>query len=103
MEELESDGGIEDLEENGRWRPSWCVARQRVAIIIPYADRERHLRIFLRHMHPFLQRQLIDYSIFVIEQVYTALTCPRERKSVLKTGCVVGSGLKTGSVMGSKN
>ena len=40
-----------------------------VAIIIPYRKRYGQLKIFLRHMHPMLKRQLLDYRIMVIEQV----------------------------------
>ena len=32
-----------------------------VAIIVPYRDRDSHLRIFLRHIHPILMRQNILY------------------------------------------
>ena len=53
----------------GRWVPRWCVPRQRVAIIVPFRDRESHLGVFLNVLHPFLQRQLVDYAIFVVEQV----------------------------------
>ena len=53
----------------GQWRPLGCISRHRVAIIIPYRDREEHLRIFLNHMHPFLQKQQLDYSIYIVEQV----------------------------------
>jgi len=53
----------------GRWKPTGCRARQRVAIIVPYRDREQHLQLFLRHMHPVLQRQMLEYRIFVVEQV----------------------------------
>ncbi|XP_055940432.1 beta-1,4-galactosyltransferase 4-like isoform X1 [Argiope bruennichi] len=52
----------------GRWFPKHCSAWQRVAIIIPYRDRKKHLDIFLQNMHPFLQAQQLDYGIFVIEQ-----------------------------------
>ena len=31
-------------------------------------DRQQHLHLFLRHMHPLLQRQQLDYQIFVVEQ-----------------------------------
>ena len=55
----------------GRWSPAECQARTRVAIIVPCRDREGHLKVFLAHMHPILQRQLLDYQIFVVEQVYT--------------------------------
>ncbi len=58
-----------ELLKGGRWHPQSCVARDRVAIIIPYRDRDEHLRIFLAHIHPFLQKQLIDYTIFIVEQV----------------------------------
>ena len=58
-----------ELEYGGSWRPSYCTARHRVAVIVPFMNRHEHLRIFLAHMHPFLQRQQMDYRIFVIEQV----------------------------------
>lgn len=49
--------------------PDWCVARQRIAVIIPFRDRERHLDLFIRQVRPMLQRQLLDFTIFVVEQV----------------------------------
>lgn len=57
-----------DLMAGGHWRPLNCTARDKVAILIPYRDRESHLYILLRNLHPLLQRQLIDYTIIVIEQ-----------------------------------
>lgn len=45
-----------------------CIARQKVALIVPYRDREQHLRILLRNLHPFLQVQHLEYGVFVIEQ-----------------------------------
>ena len=53
----------------GEWQPSNCIANQKVAIIIPYRDREQHFRIFMRHMIPILRRQLVYYRIFLVEQV----------------------------------
>lgn len=64
-----------ELEPGGRSRPKDCIARHRTAIIIPFRDREEHLRIFLHHIHPFLQRQELDYRIFIVEQVSVALLC----------------------------
>ena len=64
------------VSKGGRWFPSWCVPRHRIAIIIPFADRQEHLKIFLKLMHPFLQNQLVDYTIFVVEQVCFVLTEP---------------------------
>lgn len=52
----------------GRFKPKDCTARHRVAILIPYRDREEHLRVFLYNMHQMLPRQQVDYTIFVIEQ-----------------------------------
>lgn len=56
------------LGPGGRYHPPNCQAHYKVAIIIPYRNREEHLRLFIQHMHPFLQRQQIDYGIFVVEQ-----------------------------------
>uniref|UniRef100_A0A0A9Z9N9 Beta-1,4-N-acetylgalactosaminyltransferase n=2 Tax=Lygus hesperus TaxID=30085 RepID=A0A0A9Z9N9_LYGHE len=67
LSDLENQIG-KGLLPGGQWRPSHCKARDRVAIIIPYRDRTEHLSKFLANMHPFLQRQLLDYGIFVIEQ-----------------------------------
>ena len=38
-------------------------------IIIPYRDREEHLRELLGYLHPFLQAQNLSYRILVIEQI----------------------------------
>jgi hypothetical protein len=52
----------------GYWNPSDCKSRSKIAIIVPYRDRFVHLAILLRNLHLILQRQLIDYRIFVTEQ-----------------------------------
>jgi len=49
-------------------KPIGCIARQRTAVIIPYRNREDQLNILLAHLNPILQRQQIDYQIFVIDQ-----------------------------------
>lgn len=56
------------LEPGGHYRPQECQARDRVAIIVPYRDRAQHLCTLLLNLHPLLQRQQLDYGIFVIEQ-----------------------------------
>ena len=56
-------------ERGGIIRPTWCKASSKVAIIIAFRDREQHLGVFLRHMHPFLHRQFIMARIFVIQMV----------------------------------
>ena len=40
-----------------------------MALIIPYRNRYEQLLMFVRHMHPMLEKQNLDYRIFVIEQV----------------------------------
>jgi len=56
------------LRSGGASKPTECLARTKLAVIIAYRDREEHLKIFLHHMHPIFQRQLLDYRIFVVEQ-----------------------------------
>ncbi len=58
-----------ELQPGGKWSPSSCLPRHRVAVVIPYRDRKQHLLVLLAHLHPVLQRQLISYQIFVVEQV----------------------------------
>ncbi|TKR80034.1 hypothetical protein L596_014170 [Steinernema carpocapsae] len=67
---------LEELEKmyptlgmGGHWKPEICKARQRVAIIVPFRNRENHLPIFLQNLHPLLQKQQLDYTIFVVEQI----------------------------------
>ena len=52
----------------GTFSPSSCQPTTKVAILIPYRDRESHLAIFLKFMHPLLQRQNIEYTIVAINQ-----------------------------------
>ncbi|XP_060078594.1 beta-1,4-N-acetylgalactosaminyltransferase bre-4-like [Ylistrum balloti] len=58
---------ISGLKFGGTYRPASCAARHRVAIIIPYRNRQSHLRILLNNLHPFLQKQQLEYGIFVIK------------------------------------
>jgi len=62
-----------ELDIGGSWEPALCVARHRIAIIVPFRDREEHLQAFLNLIHPMLQRQLLQYTIFVAEQVIVVL------------------------------
>ena len=66
-----------ELKKGGVWSPGHCEARRRLLIVIPYRDREQHLKAFLAHMHPILQRQLLSYRIMVVEQVRLAVISPR--------------------------
>ncbi|XP_046553680.1 beta-1,4-N-acetylgalactosaminyltransferase bre-4-like [Haliotis rubra] len=57
------------VKVGGRWWPETCTSRHHVAIIIPFRDRPSHLKIFMTNIHHFLQRQELDYGIFVVEPV----------------------------------
>jgi hypothetical protein len=65
-------GNLLDVKRGGRWAPTKCQARHRIALIIPYRDREENLNIFLFNIHTFLQRQELNYAIFVVEQTNEA-------------------------------
>ncbi len=58
-----------DVQSGGTWWPTHCEARDRVAVVIPYRARKNHLGLLLHQLHSLLQRQLIHYKIYVIEQV----------------------------------
>jgi hypothetical protein len=57
------------VEKGGHAKPQDCRSRHRVALVIPYRDRETHLRIFLHNIHALMQKQQLDYGIFVVEQI----------------------------------
>lgn len=56
------------LLPGGWFKPSGCVSKDRVAIIVPYRDRAAQLPILLKNLHPLLMKQQIEYGIFVVEQ-----------------------------------
>jgi hypothetical protein len=58
----------DDLYPGGHWFPKDCRTQQRLAIIICYRNRELHLKLFLNNIHEFLKRQLLDYTIFIVNQ-----------------------------------
>lgn len=45
------------------------VPRHRLAVLIPYRDREAHLAVLLAALRPHLDRQKRDHDVFVVEQV----------------------------------
>jgi hypothetical protein len=58
-----------DLELGGHSQPEVCHARHKVAVIVPYRDRDSHLRMFLHNLHAVLRKQQLDYAIFIAEQI----------------------------------
>ncbi|GAA6225605.1 beta-1,4-galactosyltransferase 1 [Lates japonicus] len=57
-----------NLQPGGRFKPKDCEAQQKVAIIIPFRKRDEHLKYWLYYLHPILQRQQLDYGVYVINQ-----------------------------------
>jgi hypothetical protein len=56
------------VQIGGKYQPSECKSSHKVAIVVPYRKRIEQLKIFLSYMHPFLKRQQLEYTIFVVEQ-----------------------------------
>ncbi len=65
---IESIASKYDIRKGGKHSPKECKSYQKVAIIVPYRNRLSHLQLFVQHIHPFLNQQLIDYTLFIIEQ-----------------------------------
>jgi len=58
-----------NVHVGGRWSPANCSAWQKLAIMITYRERYQQLVLLLNRIHTLLQRQMMYYQIFVIEQV----------------------------------
>uniref|UniRef100_A0AAF5DGG4 Galactosyltransferase C-terminal domain-containing protein n=1 Tax=Strongyloides stercoralis TaxID=6248 RepID=A0AAF5DGG4_STRER len=58
-----------NIKSGGHFYPNNCKAQQKVAILVPYKNRQVQLRIFLYNIHRTLQKQYIDYVIFIIEPI----------------------------------
>uniref|UniRef100_A0A0N4ZU85 Glyco_transf_7N domain-containing protein n=1 Tax=Parastrongyloides trichosuri TaxID=131310 RepID=A0A0N4ZU85_PARTI len=56
-----------NIEPGGHFYPKHCKSEQKVAIIVPYKNRQAQLRIFLHNIHSTLQRQHIEYVLFIVE------------------------------------
>jgi hypothetical protein len=72
-----------NIQLGGHYYPSTCVARHKVAIIVPYRNRWEILEHFLYHTHIVLQRQQIDYRIYICEQAFNKTF----NKGIVMNGC----------------
>lgn len=70
-----------EVKLGGRYTPKDCISPHKVAIIIPFRNRQEHLKYWLYYLHPILQRQQLDYGIYVINQVRSG-KMERERACV---------------------
>ena len=53
----------------GSCHPDASVSLPRVTLVVPFRDREEQLAVFLPYMHNFLQRQGLNYTIVVVNQL----------------------------------
>ncbi|XP_041483422.1 beta-1,4-galactosyltransferase 6-like, partial [Lytechinus variegatus] len=60
--------GNYDYIPGGRWRPSDCLPKWKVAIVVPFRDRKVHLAILINNLIPFLQNQKLEFGFFIGEQ-----------------------------------
>ena len=67
--DVRNDSVLSKVRYGGLYKPDNCKAKAKVAIIVSYRDRKEHLEIFLYYMHAFLQRQQLEYGIYVVELV----------------------------------
>ncbi|XP_021272464.1 beta-1,4-galactosyltransferase 5 isoform X1 [Numida meleagris] len=59
------------IKLGGHWKPSDCLPRWKVAILIPFRNRYEHLPVLFRHLIPMLQRQRLQFAFYVVEQAGT--------------------------------
>ncbi|CAJ0567886.1 unnamed protein product, partial [Mesorhabditis spiculigera] len=57
-----------EIQPGGHWAPTDCKALYKVAVIIPYRDRQSHLTRLLNFLIPVLQKQRLDFRFIVTEQ-----------------------------------
>lgn len=66
MQEIEKELSYLSLK-NGGFPSKNKSGLYKSAIIIPYKDRLKNLELFLRNIHPFLDKQDIYYGLYVVE------------------------------------
>uniref|UniRef100_A0A0R3RT08 Beta-1,4-galactosyltransferase 1 n=1 Tax=Elaeophora elaphi TaxID=1147741 RepID=A0A0R3RT08_9BILA len=84
------------IQSGGHWKPKRCLARHKIAIIIPFRDRQSQLTLLLDFLFPILRNQNLDFRFIVTEQhgkelfnkgkLMNAAFCFAEK---LKVDCVI--------------
>ena len=65
---------VKNVQTGGYYIPDNGIKPvQKVALVVTVQNRDRHLRIFLRYIHPFLQNQNLEYKVYVVNQTGTEL------------------------------
>ncbi|XP_069507366.1 beta-1,4-galactosyltransferase 5 isoform X2 [Ambystoma mexicanum] len=68
MEDIHQLFYKDSIKLGGHWKPSDCIPRWKVAILIPFRNRHEHLPVLFKHLIPMLQRQRLQFAFYVIEQ-----------------------------------
>ncbi|KAJ1123151.1 hypothetical protein NDU88_001624 [Pleurodeles waltl] len=68
MEDIQQLFSKDFIKLGGHWKPSDCIPRWKVAILIPFRNRHEHLPVLFKHLIPMLQRQRLQFAFYVIEQ-----------------------------------
>ena len=82
------------IELGGSWKPKTCISNFKLGVIVPYRDRLPHLKILLNYLHLVLQRQLIEYRIFVVEPT-TPLDVPFNKGRIMNSAFIEALKLKS--------
>ncbi|XP_012281666.1 beta-1,4-galactosyltransferase 7 isoform X2 [Orussus abietinus] len=67
-----TDGSSENYRSKKAMRNSTITSKKlkhRLAIIVPFRDRFEELLLFAPHMQKFLDKQQVDYHIFIVNQI----------------------------------
>ncbi|XP_050546198.1 beta-1,4-N-acetylgalactosaminyltransferase bre-4-like [Daktulosphaira vitifoliae] len=70
VSEIQLNEITKNVSFGGEWFPKDCISQHHTAIIVCYRNRTEQLKIFLYHIHSFLQKQNLHYEIFVVEQTF---------------------------------
>ena len=54
--------------DNEHYIPS-CRPYQKIAIVVPYRDREKQLKVFINNVLPRIYRQNQEFGVYLVEQV----------------------------------
>ncbi|OZC10046.1 hypothetical protein X798_02894 [Onchocerca flexuosa] len=56
------------LKPGGHWKPEDCNTEHKIAVIIPFRDRQTHLTRLIDFLVPIFRRQQLDFRFIVTEQ-----------------------------------
>ncbi|KAK6103236.1 N-terminal region of glycosyl transferase group 7 family protein [Brugia pahangi] len=56
------------LRPGGHWKPEDCMTEHKIAVIIPFRDRQTHLTRLIDFLIPVFKRQELDFRFIVTEQ-----------------------------------